>query len=248
MSPLPRTRNLPEPQGRGGPNASRVGRSAEPTPTTMPIRAWALNLRRLRFPVRPTVDADKRVPDQTRTRSTRDNDVHRRDEMMLKSDTSSRDSCENRHTYDRARQLRADLQPLARGCLIGPDASFLTRQSCAWMRATNTGPVSCALTAAGVHQPNHLDRLSRRASPTPSAVQTRRRRSTSPVTFETGGRAEFSDLVTRANPCAITRGARIPESSFGSTDPLATVDGRRPRTLRASCWSKLRLLRESDRR
>ena len=65
MSPLARTRNLPEPRGRGGSNASRVGRSAEPT--TMLIRAWALNLRRLRFPVRPTVDADKRVSDQTRT-------------------------------------------------------------------------------------------------------------------------------------------------------------------------------------
>ena len=167
---------------------------------------------------------------------------------MLKSDTSSRDFSGNRHTYHWLRQLRAGLESLARGCLISPDGSFLLRQRCARVRASNTGAVSCALTAAVIHQPNHLDGLPKWRSPTPPAVRPPRRRSTSTATFETAGRAEFSDLVTRANLCAITRGARIPESSFGSTDPLATVDGRRARTLRASCWSKLRLLRQSDRR
>lgn len=48
MSPQPRTHNLPKPQGRGGLNANRAGRLAEPPPPPMPSRARALNRRRLR--------------------------------------------------------------------------------------------------------------------------------------------------------------------------------------------------------
>ena len=40
---------------------------------------------------------------------------------MLKSDTSSRDFSGNRHTCDRTRQLGADLESLARACLIWSD-------------------------------------------------------------------------------------------------------------------------------
>ena len=105
--------------------------------------------------------------------------------MTFVADTSSRDFSGNRHTCDRVRQLRADLESLARGCLIGPDASFLPRQRCAPARATSSGAVTCALTAACVHHPNRLDRLSRRGSPTPSAIRPRRRRSTSTVTLKT---------------------------------------------------------------
>ena len=104
---------------------------------------------------------------------------------MLKSDTSSPDFFGNRHTYARIRQLRADLESLARGCLIWPNANFLTRQTCARVRATNTGTVSCALTAAGVRQPNHLDRLPIRGFPTPSVARPRRRRPKSATTFKT---------------------------------------------------------------
>ena len=43
---------------------------------------------------------------------------------MLKSDTSNRDFSGNHHTYALARQLRADLESLAHGCLIWPDARF----------------------------------------------------------------------------------------------------------------------------
>ena len=113
--------------------------------------------------------------------------------MMLKSITSSRDFSGNRHTYARARQLRADLESPARGYLIWPDTSLLTRQRCARVGATNTGAVSYALTAAGVHQPNHLDRLPRWGSRTPSAVKPRTRRSTSTATFKT-------ETITKSQP------------------------------------------------
>ena len=122
---------------------------------------------------------------------------------MLKSDTSSRDFSGNRHTHDCLRQLRTELESLARGCHISPDASFLPRQRCARVRASSPGAVSCALTAAVIHQPNHLDRLPRRGSRTPSALQPRRRRSTSTVTFKTGRRrTESYPFTKRANMCA----------------------------------------------
>lgn len=104
---------------------------------------------------------------------------------MLKSDTSRRDFSGIRHTYDRTRQLRADLESLARGCLIWPDASFLHRQRCARVRATSTGTVSSTLTAAILHPANHLNRISRRGSPTLPAVRPRRHLPASTVTFRT---------------------------------------------------------------
>ena len=120
--------------------------------------------------------------------------------MTLITDTSSRRFPGNRHTYGRILQLRADLESLARGCLIWPDASLLIRQRCAPLRAPNTGAVSCALTAAGLHQPNHLDRLPKLGYTTPPALRPRRRRSTSTMNFATGPRrGEFDHLATPAN-------------------------------------------------
>lgn len=159
---------------------------------------------------------------------------------MLKSDTSSRDSCGNRHTYDRARQLRAGLEPLARGCLIWPDASFLQRQCCTRVRATNTRAVSWALTAAGVHQPNHLDRLPRRGSPTLPSVRSRGPRPASTVTFETGTRYRefFESSLTRTDAQSRAQlespRARVPYIAGGefSASPLLRTAALRSKPTR----------------
>ena len=57
--------------------------------------------------------------------------------------------------------------PLARGCLIRPDANCPRRHGCARMRASNTGTVPQALTATVVRAPEHRARTSRTKSPAP---------------------------------------------------------------------------------
>ena len=107
------------------------------------------------------------------------------DTMIFEPERSSPDFSENRYTYDHIRQLRVELESLARGYPICPNAISLIRQRCAHLRTPTTGAVSAPLTAAAVQQPNHLHRLPRRWSPTPPAVRPPRRRPTSTATFTT---------------------------------------------------------------
>ena len=76
------------------------------------------------------------------------------DSMTFESERSSPELSGNRHTYDRIRQLRAELESLARGYLIWPDASFLIRQRCTYLRVSNAGAVSASLTISVVQEPN----------------------------------------------------------------------------------------------
>ena len=62
---------------------------------------------------------------------------------------------------------RGDLNPLARGCLIRPDANCPRGHGCAPARTSNTGTVPQALTATVVRAPEHRARTSRTKSPAP---------------------------------------------------------------------------------
>ena len=64
-----------------------------------------------------------------------------------------------RHSCEHVRSHARRLNPLARGCLIQPDAKFLLRQDCARVRAPNTGGASSSLTAAVIHDPERRGRL-----------------------------------------------------------------------------------------
>ena len=80
--------------------------------------------------------------------------------MMLKSDTSSRDFSGNRHTYERIRQLRAELESLARGYLNIAGCKFSHTTTLRFDALQSNEKRSLAAYGTLVHQPYHRHEIS----------------------------------------------------------------------------------------
>ena len=78
-----------------------------------------------------------------------------------------------RHSCAHMRGHARSLNPLARGCLIRPDANCPRGHGCARVRASTTGTVPQALTATVVRAPEHRARTWRTKSPAPCIDGTR---------------------------------------------------------------------------